>query len=110
MSYATQARMARDQELFDRISACAATLEVKSPLEWVWGMQWVWAVQPGWDDAYAYAISSQNEHPGNDENVITDGMIFAAVSTIVGLYAPILQKPDTAASDTNKLQTSDAKA
>lgn len=88
MSYATQAKLARDTDVLERIVACAASLQVKNPTEWVWSIQWIWSAQPGWDDAYAYALSQGGTAVGADEAVITDGMILAAVSAVMGIYTP----------------------
>jgi hypothetical protein len=90
MSYATQAKLARDTDILERIVACAASLQIKNPTQWVWDIQWVWSAQPGWDDAYAYAIAAKNDNPGLDEGVISDGMILSAVTVVMGQYVPDL--------------------
>lgn len=79
ISYATQAKLARDQALLDRVTACAATQNIHEPTNWAYDHQWCLSAEPGWDDAYAYALRSENEDPGADESVITDGMILSAV-------------------------------
>ena len=77
MSYSTQARMARDSDLLLRIAACASTQGMESPESWAWGQSWAFSAQPGWDAAYAYAVNSGTENPGNNEGVITDAMILS---------------------------------
>lgn len=83
MSYTTLARLAQDNTLMTRVSACAATQKVAQPSQWVWEKQWVLATQPGWDEAYAAAITADNADPGADEAVITDSMILTAVKYII---------------------------
>jgi hypothetical protein len=67
MSYKTQALLAKDDQLLARVTACAATEGIP---------------EPGWDAAYAYAITAAIPNPGNDEGCITDGMILASVQAI----------------------------
>lgn len=83
MSYATQARLAQDNALMTRVSACAATQKMSQPSQWAWDRQWVLATQPGWDEAYSAAITADNADPGGDEAVITDSMILTAVKYII---------------------------
>jgi hypothetical protein len=82
MSYKTQAKLADDLEIRARITACVATEGEKEPQRWVTENKWLLSAQPGWDAAYAYAITAGNNHPGDDEGVITDGMILSAVQAI----------------------------
>lgn len=82
MSYSTQAQMARDNALLLRVTACAADENIPNPESWAWAHQWQLSSQPGWDAAYAYALASESENPGDEAGVITDGMILAAVQAL----------------------------
>lgn len=79
MSYSTQAKLARDNALLDRVTACAATQGKADPTSWAYAHQWKLSAEPGWDDAYAYAIAAGTDNPGDDGGVITDAMILSAV-------------------------------
>lgn len=79
MSYKLVADMQADQQLTRRIIACAAIDQVKEPHQWVSSLMWYFAAQPGWAAAWGSAITNQVAEIGNDEGVITDGMILAAV-------------------------------
>lgn len=83
MSYSTQAKMARDQQLLDRVTACAATQNIQEPTTWAYSKQWALSAEPGWDDAYAYALQNDNRSPGEDPAVISDGMILSAVQSMI---------------------------
>jgi hypothetical protein len=83
MSYSTQSELARDNSVLMRVSACASTCGVKNPQSWAWEHQWELSAQPGWDTAYSYALANNKTDVGNDESVITDGMILAAVEAIL---------------------------
>lgn len=82
MSYRTMATMARDNNLLDRVAACAATQHDLDPLRWAAERAWQLAAQPGWDAAYEYALAAGNENPGGDNSVVSDGMILAAVQAL----------------------------
>lgn len=82
MSYSTQALMARDNALLLRVTACAADEGIANPETWAWSHQWELSAQPGWDAAYAYAITAENPNPGDDSGVVTDAMILSAVQSI----------------------------
>jgi hypothetical protein len=83
VSYSTLAAAARDNQLADRIAACAATQGEPEPEQWARLHMWALAASPGWDDAYSYAVTAGNPAPGNDSGVITDGMILAAVQPLL---------------------------
>jgi hypothetical protein len=83
MSYSTQAKLARDQDVLERVTACAASLGIKNPTEWVWSIQWVWSAQAGWDQAYSDALTAGKSQPGLDEDIITDEMILIAVNGVL---------------------------
>lgn len=80
MSYNSIAEMARNNALRERIAACASAEGVTiQPTRWADENQWFLAASPGWAAAWASALASNNEAPGRDEGVITDGMILASV-------------------------------
>lgn len=83
MSYNTQAALAVDGDLRNRVAACAATQGVPAPVQWADAHLWALSAAPGWDAAYSYALTSNVERPGYAENVITDGMILASVQPLV---------------------------
>ena len=87
MSYSTQARLAQDTDLLERVAACAATQNIHPPVSWAYDRQWQLSAQPGWDAAYAYAIAANVEFPGAQGTVITDAMILSGVQAIVNAEA-----------------------
>jgi hypothetical protein len=87
MSYRTQALLAGDVHIIDRVAACAATQTHVDPLRFAWENAWKLSAEPGWDAAYAYAITESVPDPGNDEGCITDGMILAAVQSLIAAEA-----------------------
>lgn len=82
MSYLTQARLAADQVIMLRATACAVSEGVQDPSFWVQQRSWQLSIQPGCDAAYASALAGGDPDPGGNESVITDGMILAAVQAI----------------------------
>ena len=82
MAYADIADMAKDQQLQERIIACAATEDKDNPSLWVAARVWSLVGSPGWGDAYAYARAAGNAQPGRDGAVITDPMILSAVQAL----------------------------
>ncbi|MFD5599913.1 hypothetical protein ACFWHR_07625 [Leucobacter sp. NPDC058333] len=82
MSYWTQAKLASDHSLTLRVHACALNEGIPDPSFWAQQQAWNLSAQPGWDDAYEYALTTDNPDPGADETVITDGMILAAVQAL----------------------------
>lgn len=82
MSYYAQSRLAKDETLFDRVAACAASEQIPNPQGWAWSLVWQFSAQPGWADAYSYAIATGVENPGREESVISDGQILAAVQAL----------------------------
>lgn len=85
MSYRTQAILAQDFHLQQRIQACAATQGILNAPEWAATHMWALSAAPGWDAAYTSALAAGLEEPGNEEAVITDGMILSAVQQAVGV-------------------------
>lgn len=85
MTFKAQALMAQDQNLLNRVAACAAAAGVpEHPVAWANNQAWQIAVQPGWGEAYAAALEAETPTPGLDESVITDEMIRAAVNNLNG--------------------------
>lgn len=82
MSYNTVAQMARDFGLKERIAACASTEGEREPVAWAEANMWRLAGAPGWDPAYFAAVQADRDEPGKAEDVITDGMILAAVQAL----------------------------
>ncbi|KKI16366.1 MULTISPECIES: hypothetical protein [unclassified Leucobacter] len=82
MTYRTQAILAQDFDLQQRVQACAATQGVGAVPDWAAEHMWSLSASPGWDDAYASALEAGVEAPGDSEAVITDAMILAAVQLL----------------------------
>lgn len=82
MSFRTQANLADDYYLQRRVAACATKEGIANPTEWTQARTWTFSAQPGWDAAYESATLVGNTTPGNADNVITDGMILAAVQAL----------------------------
>lgn len=92
MAYSDQAMLSRDGDFNLRIAACAAVevdlVPPNQPTEWATEHIWFIAAAPGFADAYAYAIATGVERPGNDPAVISDGEILAAVQAITNTETP----------------------
>jgi hypothetical protein len=92
MSYLTQAHIANNGAMLDRLAQAAATEGFGEPDSWASNNRRVWASQPGWDAAWESAYASHPDDPGydpgTDEAVITDGMILSAVQSIGEEPAP----------------------
>ena len=53
-------------------------------MTWTYQNKWAFSAQPGWDGAYAYAVvANPTLEPGDNEAVITDGMILSAVQALL---------------------------
>lgn len=87
MSYFDIATLGADTDFQARVAACYAieTLvgEGIHPGQWAIDHSWDMAAQPGFGDAYAYALASDNLTPGRDPAVITDAQILAAVQNLL---------------------------
>jgi hypothetical protein len=88
MAYADIAALAADRDFAARTEASYAveTLaqpDADNPPSWQATHAWDMAAQPGFGEAYAYAIANGNGRPGYDPAVITDGMILAAVQSLI---------------------------
>ncbi len=83
MSYKSVADMAENFALNRRITAGAAKESIDNPQSWVATFRWEVASQPGWDAAWDSAIAGGDTDPGNNEAVITDGMILSGVQAVL---------------------------
>lgn len=92
MTYKTVAVINRDTDLLSRVTACVATENLSDfPEQWVSDRVWDLATQPGWAEAWESSLAAHPDdpdyRPGDDEVVITDGMILSAVQSIVATEA-----------------------
>lgn len=81
MSYATVNTCAHDQELMGRVTAACAEEGSTEPESAMYRLMWSIAGAADIEAAYASALAADNEHPGGDESVITDGMILGVVQS-----------------------------
>ena len=84
MTYADITDMAHNQDLLDRIIACAAEEGDPQPEQWAYANRWRVVAQPGWAAAWASAIAGNVDRPGRDAGVVTDGQILSAVQAVRG--------------------------
>lgn len=87
MAYSDVAALTGDYDFTLRCQACYATEpgsdpSGSNPATWTADHIWVLAAQPGFGDAYASAVESGVERPGNDPAVISDAQILGAVQAI----------------------------
>lgn len=93
MSYLTQSRLAADQILLQRVTACAVLEGVRDAPRWVQEKAWALSAQPGWVAAYASAAAAraawtkeigtpQPPQAGESESAVTDEMILTAVQAL----------------------------
>ena len=89
MAYADISALQQDSDFAQRTIACYAVETLGQgavdPASWQAQHAWDMATQPGFGDAYAFALNSDppNPQPGKDPAVITDGMILAAVQSMI---------------------------
>lgn len=85
MSYTTIHQCANDEAFQARLMAAAAQEGAENP-EYAMSVQLRWPVSSRTDieEAYEFAVNSDNPNPGGDPTVITDGQILAAVQSILG--------------------------
>jgi hypothetical protein len=83
MTYSDIADITESGSLRRRLSAAAAQEGKSKPVE-VWVSTFIWEIAsaPGWADAWASAVAGHIPDPGDDEGVITDGMILAVVQPL----------------------------
>ena len=82
MAYSDIAALNSDNDFILRTRACASTEGESDPVGWTEDHIWQMASAPGFGDAYAYAVASENPRPGNDPAVITDAMILGQVQVL----------------------------
>lgn len=84
MGYTEVGLLSRDMDFLLRVAACYAT-ETRSANAETWANMHMWEVAsaPGFGDKYAYAIANNNDAPGKDTSVITDGDILAVVQPMI---------------------------
>lgn len=86
MAYSDNASLAEDRDFRARIAACAATEDPTMPTHpLMFADTWQWQISgsPGFGDAYASALASGVERPGNDVSVISDAQILSSVQPII---------------------------
>jgi hypothetical protein len=86
--YLTQSTIANDPSLTERIRSCYAQETRTDPVTWVYNNRYVWAASPEWDVKWEYAVNSDNNNPGADNTVITDGDILATVQQLILTQTP----------------------
>jgi hypothetical protein len=88
MAYWDVAALAADADFALRTTAAYATETVggehDDPAAWQADHAWDMAAQPGFGDAYASALASNNPRPGQDPAVISDPQILSAVQSLAG--------------------------
>lgn len=78
MSYLTQAAIASNGAMHNRIAQAAATEGNPEPDAWAAVNARKWAAAPGWDAAWESALAADPDaDPGTNEAVITDAMILS---------------------------------
>jgi len=83
MAYSDVALLSQDYDFMQRVNACVAAETQDNPTAWTQTHIWVVSSAPGFGDAYASALASSVERPGNDPAVISDGQILSAVQGIM---------------------------
>jgi hypothetical protein len=83
VSYWDISNMSGNADLTARVQACAAQeVDTVDPYTWTAEHLLVLCASPGWADAWASALASDNPTPGKDPAVITDGQILSAVQQL----------------------------
>lgn len=86
MAFSDQALLSEDVDFIRRVAACSA-VEISDPdvipLNFATRYSWRIAAAPGFADAYASALAGGVERPGNDQAVISDAEILAAVQALI---------------------------
>jgi hypothetical protein len=95
MTYNTVVAMAASQSLIARVAACAAELDNTQARTWAGTniLSLVATAPSALQDAWAGAAADENANPdtGYREDVITDAMILAAVTTLKTAQGPGVQ-------------------
>jgi hypothetical protein len=82
--YLTVSTIAADQNMRNRVAACAAEQGNTTPESWAYTNSYVWASAPGWAAKWESAVAAGNPNPGSDPAVITDGDILSVVQPMLG--------------------------
>jgi hypothetical protein len=88
MTYNDVADMAEDLALNRRLTAAVAGEGILDPKGWLYARNWEVVSQPGWSEAWASAVAGGVTNPGEDEGVITDGMILSGVQAVIASETP----------------------
>ena len=97
MSYLTQSAIASNGWMTQRVAQCATEQGQADSDNWTQTNRRIWAAAPGWDEAWEYAVNTHPPEPpdpenpvipppydpGQDEGVITDGMILSQVQAML---------------------------
>lgn len=86
MSYLTQAKIADDLDMLNRVTSAAAQEGITDagipPNAWASEWRNVWASAPGWAEAWESAEAGDNPEPGADPAVVTDAQILSQVQSM----------------------------
>ena len=82
MAYSDIALLTTDTDFIQRIRACSSSEGELDPLQWTQDHIWPMAGMPSFGDKYASAILNGIARPGNDQSVISDNDILAAVQSL----------------------------
>lgn len=83
MAYSDVALLSQDFDFYQRVNACVATESQAEPTLWTQQNIWLMAASPGFGEAYASALASAVDRPGNDPAVISDDQILSAVQGLL---------------------------
>lgn len=89
-AYLTISEIATDQNMVERVTACAAQQQFQgAPIDyaphWAVEQRYAWASSPTWGEKWDYAKATHetpNYEPGADAAVITDADILSTVQTL----------------------------
>lgn len=82
MAYSDVALLSNDGDFINRCAACYSTETLTNGYQWAYDNNWVLAATPSFGDKYASALAAGVPRPGNDQAVISDGDILAAVQAL----------------------------
>jgi hypothetical protein len=92
MTYLTVAAMVENTALVKREYAAVAKEGIDPPETWQFEHRWKLASSPGWDSAWDSALAAHPDDPeydpGEDNGVVTDGMILSAVQGLIDADKP----------------------
>lgn len=91
MAYTDIHKMTQSMSLRGRIAAAAsveansgAVMDEPDADNWAHKHRYEMCSAPGWGDAWASAVASNNPDPGADASVITDSMILSQTQAVMG--------------------------